>query len=171
MCVGESVDGGNIMKQIFISCLFFIISFSFYSCTEGPDASLFNNMNELIITGKNKGNFDFDHMSIEMITHLYDNSNFDGVPEKRLTLMFTETNQQDSLVAVDEITVNFIDFVSPGNYYAYAFIDLNSNSDLDANEPFDVWLDDKGKPKVIEITEESRWKIIFEFEQVYNPIK
>ncbi len=146
-----------------------VISIGFWSCTEGPDAALFNNLNELIITGRNQGNFDFDHMSREMLTHLYDNPGFTGVPEKRLSLMFTEKNQQDSLVAVDEKTVNFMGIVSPGNFYAYAFIDLNRNSELDAHEPYDIWLNDDGSPKMIEVTEESRWKILFEFETTYIP--
>ena len=72
------------MKQNFILCLFSTILICLFSCQEGMDASLLNNMNELVITGKNSGNFEFGQMSIEMLTHLYNNSEFSGVPETRL---------------------------------------------------------------------------------------
>jgi hypothetical protein len=138
------------------------------SCQEGEDASLLNNMNELIITGVNKGNFEFDHLSTEMITHLYNNSEFSGVPENRMSHLFAKNNDQDSLVAVNQISVNYIDIVAPGDYYAYSFIDLNANSEVDVNEPYEEWLDDQGNRKVIPVKEESRWVLLFEFEETYS---
>jgi hypothetical protein len=156
------------MKQNLILFLISAILFCFFGCQEGYDASLLNNMNELVITGKNVGNFEFDHMSIEMLTHLYNNEEFTGVPDIRLSQMFTQMNQQDSLVAVNEKRMTYVDMVSAGDYYAFSFIDLNSNFEVDANEPFDVWLNDMGNPKMIEVREESRWEILFEFEETYS---
>ena len=81
---------------------------------------------------------------------------------------FCRKNDQDSLVAVNQISVGYIDIVVPGDYYAYAFIDLNGNSEVDANEPYEEWLDEQGNPKMIEIREESRWVLLFEFEEIYS---
>jgi hypothetical protein len=134
---------------------------------EGEDASLLNNMNELIVTGVNKANFEFDHFENEMLTHLYNNPDFSGVPENRLSQLFVKQNDQDSLVAVNQVSVTYVDIVVPGDYYAYAFIDLNNNSEVDINEPYKEWLDEMGDPKVIEVKEESRWVLLFEFEETY----
>lgn len=155
------------MKRVFFYCFLIIFNIWIWSCNEGTDASLLNNVNELIITGRNSADFDFNHFSTEMIVHLYDNSDFTGVPEKVLTLKFTDTDEQQNVVAVNETTVNFLDAISPGDYYANAFIDLNGNSKIDSGEPYAIWLNTLGKPKVIEVREESRWKILFDFVSTY----
>jgi len=156
------------MKKFSSISIIFVISLVLWSCQEGKDASLLNNMNELVITGVNKANFEFDHLSIEMLTYLYNNPELSGIPENRLSQLFCKKNDQDSLVAVNQISVGYIDIVVPGDYYAYAFIDLNGNSEVDANEPYKEWLDEQGNPKMIEVTEESRWVLLFEFEETYS---
>jgi hypothetical protein len=156
------------MKKIIISFLIFVIPFFVNNCTQGTDASLLNNVNELVITGKNTNNYIFDHMTVEMAIHIYDNNDFTGVPQKRLSVKFTDIDNNNIEVAVNEQTVSFLKAISPGDYYAYAFIDINRNSKMDVGEPFDVWLNNQNTPKVIKVREESRWEILFKFVKTFN---
>ena len=145
-----------------------IACFSFSGCDiEGLDASLFNNVNELVISGHNSGNFDFDHLSTLMIVHLHKQSDFGDKPTAQLTLDWVETDAQNNRVPVNETKSLFFDAVSPGDYYARAFIDINRNSAIDVSEPFAIWLDQDGFPKIIPVREESRWKVAFYFNARY----
>lgn len=158
------------MKNISISVLIFVLSFLLNTCNQGTDASLLNNVNELVITGKNKNNYNFDHLTVEMIIDIYDNREFSGIPQKKLYMRLTTNDPQNNEIAVNEKTTNFLNAISPGDYFAYAFIDLNRNSQLDIAEPYDVWLNNQNFPKTIPVREESRWEILFEFEKTYNPV-
>ncbi|MBN1407967.1 MAG: hypothetical protein JW956_09265 [Calditrichaceae bacterium] len=156
------------MEKIFLISLFFII-ICLNSCEEeGIDAAFFDTINELIITGKNKGNFKFQNDSTEMIVNFYTNSSFMNDYKESLSLSFIKTNKSGNRVPVDEVSVNFLEVLSPGDYYAYSFIDLNHNYYLDKDEPYDEWSNESGVPKVIQVTERSRWKIVFEFKHTYS---
>lgn len=134
---------------------------------EGPDAALFNNANELHITGVDTGTIKFDHANTLMIVHLNRDPGFNGVPSARLTLDWTETDQQGNKMAVDHTTKIFLKAVPPGDYYACAFIDLNKNSKVDDNEPYAEWMDETGRLKIVPVKKESRWKLRFVFTRTY----
>jgi len=156
------------MKQNIFIYLFFIFFIGFWSCNEGLDASLFNNVNELEITGKNSGNYEFNHLSTDMVIYFHNNLSFDGIPEKRLSMKFTDIDENNKTISVNEKTTSFFDAMSPGDYYAYSFIDFNQNSKLDSGEPYDIWQNSQGYPKMIQVREESRWELLFVFNKTYS---
>ena len=116
---------------------------------------------ELVISGHNSANFDFDHLSTLMIVHLHQQADFGDTPTAQLTLDWAETDAQNNRVPVNETKRLFFDAVSPRDYYARAFIDINKNSAIDASEPFAIWLDQDGFPKILPVREESRWQLAF----------
>ncbi len=156
------------IKIILLSIIVFAILF-ITGCNEGEDASIFNGVNELKVTGTvGIGSLDFDHENILMKVHLFKTTDFSLVPVKRLSLSWYEKDNQGNIVALNETETTFLDAVSPGEYYACSFIDLNKNSEVDDNEPYDIWRNQDDSHKVISVREESRWEILFLFEKVYS---
>lgn len=152
-----------------LTAITIIILLTAIGCREGEDASLFNGVNELEITGTiSIAPLDFDHMTVPMKVHLFTSENFQSVPSKRLTLNWYRRDDQGNNVAVNEANTTFYNGVSVGDYYAVAFIDLNRNSEVDANEPYDIWTESNGDPKIIRVREESRWEIDFLFSSYYS---
>jgi hypothetical protein len=135
-------------------------------CGVGEDAALFNGVNELTITGNNTGAYDFDHVAVRMITHFHTTSSFAGLPAARISQKWSEKDDQGNVVELDSTGETFWNVLEPGDYYGRSFIDLNRNSELDDDEPYDEWLTQEGQRKVIEVREESRWKLTFRFDSL-----
>ena len=75
-----------------------------------------------------------------------------------------EVDDQGNKVGLSETKRVYFDGVSEGNYYARGFLDLNGDSELNRGEPWDVWEDASGDPRVVRVREESRWKLEFVFD-------
>ena len=135
---------------------------------EGEDASLFNNVNELIVTGRNTGQYVFDPEATLMLVHLHTDPLLAGTPSARLSLSWHATDAQGNVVALGETQQRFINAAAPGDYYARAFIDVNRNSRLDGGEPYADWTDAAGALRVLRVREESRWRLVFSFRQRYG---
>ncbi len=152
------------MTRTCTSVLAASLCFSIAACDiEGEDVALFNNINELVIVGRNADADHFDSINTKMLVHLHRSDGFHDVPSARLSLGWYRVDSQGNHVPMAETSRTFYDAVSEGDYYALAFVDLNRDSELSRGEPVDVWTDSYGEPKVIRVREESRWKLVFDF--------
>lgn len=152
------------MNRLLISIVAATLAFSFSGCDiEGEDAALFNNINELVIVGRNARASEFDNVNIRMLVHLHRSADFHDVPSARLSLRWFRVDGQGNYVPLAETSRTFYDAVSEGDYYAIAFVDLDRDSELSRGEPVDVWADSYGDPQVVHVREESRWKLVFDF--------
>lgn len=143
-----------------------VITASLVGCDiEGEDVALFNNINELVIVGRTTDEVSFDRTRVRMFVHLHRSSHFNDVPSARLNLKWYRTDDQGNRVGLSETSRIFFDAVSEGDYYARAFLDLNGDSELSRGEPWDVWSDAFGEPEMVRVREESRWKLVFEFDE------
>lgn len=154
------------MTRISTALLSAALCLSIAACDiEGEDVALFNNINELVIVGRNADAAHFDNINTKMLVHLHRSDSFHDVPSARLSLQWYRVDSQGNYVPMAETQRTFYDAVSEGNYYAIAFVDLNRDSEPSRGEPIDVWTDSYGDPKVIRVREESRWKLVFDFER------
>lgn len=141
------------------------------SAIEGEDVAIFNNVNELVVVGRNTAGFRFDHMDVRMFVHLHRDSRFRDEPSARLSLKWFKVDDQGNHVALDETSRMFFDAATEGDFYARAFIDIDRDSELTDGEPWDVWADSYDSPKVVKIREESRWRLVFEFDRRYRAVR
>lgn len=155
------------MKKSIKKLSLLIISLSLFSCAQGTDASIFNNVNELVVTSKNSGNFVFDHKTVKVNIQLFDNKELIGTPFSRLEMEMTQKDEQNNILDINEKKVTYLNAISEGDYYACAFIDLDKDSEVDANEPYAEWATVEGEPIMIQVREESRWEIEFRFTLTY----
>lgn len=84
-------------------------------------------------------------------------NSFDGLPNGA-GVLFNDTGNGDYTAIVDSF----------GVYYAYAFMDLNSNFQFDEGEPYDVYGDD-AEPEPITIEQGEQYPDEIDFELIATP--
>ena len=142
------------MKKIGLILSVIIILFS---CQDGDDAAFFNNTNETIIKINVSNSFDFDRLRIPVRVTFYDNPNYSGAITCTKSIMMFEETEENKKIPKTSISRTFYDLLEPGEYYAFAYIDMNNNAKHDPNEP------KKKFKKKIRALKESRRTLSFKF--------
>ncbi len=126
-------------------------------CQDGDDAAFFNNTNETVVEINVPNSFRFDRLSIPVRVTFYDNPNYSGAITCTESLMLIEETEDNKKIPKTSISTTFLNLLEPGDYYAFAYIDMNNNGIYDTNEP------KKKFKKKIRTLKESRRTLRFNF--------
>ena len=137
--------------------LIFSIIIILFSCQDGDDAALFNNTNETVIKVNVPNSYSFDRLSIPVRVTFYDNPNYSGAITCTKSLMMFEETEENKKIPKTSTSRTFYDLLEPGEYYAFAYIDMNNNAKHDSNEP------KKEFKKKVRALKESRRTLSFKF--------
>jgi hypothetical protein len=142
------------MKKIGLIISLIVILFS---CQDGDDAAFFNNTNETVIKINVPNSFRFDRLSIPVRVTFYDNPDYSGAITCTESLMMFEETEDNKKIPKTSISATFFNLLEPGDYYAFAYIDMNNNAMHDKNEP------KKEFKKKVRTLKESRRTLSFNF--------
>jgi len=149
------------MKKTGIILSAIIILFSCQDRQDGDDAAVFNNTNETVIEINVPNSFSFDRLNIPVRVNFYDNPNYSGAITCSRSLMMTksETDEDGKSIKIPTTSASSMsyDLLEPGDYYAFAYLDMNKNSKYDSNEP------KKEIENKIHVLKESRRTLKFNF--------
>ena len=137
--------------------LIFSIIITLFSCQDGDDAALFNNTNETRIKINVPNSYDFDRLSIPVRVTFYDNPKYSGAIACSKSLLMFEEREGNKKTPKTSISKTFLNLLEPGEYYAFAYIDMNNNAKHDVNEP------KKEFKKKVRVLKESRRTLSFKF--------
>ena len=104
-------------------------------CQDGDDAAFFNNTNETVINVNVPNSIKFDRLNIPVIVNFYDNPEYSGAMTCSRSVMMYEENDQNKKKEITSTSMTHLDLLEIGDYYAFAYIDYNNNSEYDSNEP------------------------------------